>query len=114
VDIFIRNGGHLSLLDLSDLSQWVENETVNIFFPSESVDGGTACVARGGAQNGDGALDFGFLEEVFKNVAEELQGDVFKGESGAVEKFQHPEVFELNGGSNLFLIGFNKKNLFFL
>lgn len=99
VHIRIQDCCHLRLLNWAHFAIRIHDENRNILFPTQTVNGRGACVSRCSANNSE-MLARGFrligiaaYEEVFKEVAHELKGDVFEGEGRAVEELEEVEVF---------------------
>ena len=52
VHVLVEDGGHLGLLDGADAALGVQDEHRDVLLASETVDGGTTCVAGSCADNG--------------------------------------------------------------
>lgn len=94
----VQHRGHLGLLDGADLALRVHDEDRHILLAAQTIDGSRARVAARGANDGQVllvALGLALIpphEEVFEQVAQELQGDVLEGEGRAVEQFKQVDV----------------------
>ena len=94
MDIGVENSGHLELLDGADLALGVKHEDGDILLAAQTVDGGRTSVTARRTNNGQVVPVPSLLalvlahEEVLKEVAEELEGDILEGEGRAVEKLE--------------------------
>ena len=86
VDIGVGDGGHLSLLDLTDAALGVEDDAVHTLLSAEAVNGSRTGVAGRGAKDGETSTVGTSLEEVFKEVAQHLKGNVLEGKGRSMEK----------------------------
>ena len=87
---------HLRLLEEAHAAVWREHEDVDALFAAHGVFGGGAGVAGGGAEDVEARVA-GF-EDVGHGVAEELHGDVFEGERGAIREFEQVGVAVAEAG----------------
>ena len=71
----------------------MQDKDRDVLFTAQTVNGRAAGVAGRGANDGEAGAVLASLagvfadEKVLEEVAEELEGDVFEGEGGAVEEF---------------------------
>ena len=86
VDVGIGDGRHLPLLDLTDAALGVENDAVHTLLPAEAVNGSRAGVAGRGAEDGETSIVGTSLKEIFKKIAQHLEGNVLEGKSRSMEK----------------------------
>ena len=86
VDVGVGDGGHLSLLDLTDAALGVEDDTVHTLLATEAVNGSRTGIAGRGAKDGETSTVGTSLKEVFKEVAQHLKGNVLEGKCRSMEK----------------------------
>jgi len=86
VDIGIEDGGHLPRLDGGGLQMGMEDEDVDVLLAAHPADCGAAGVAGGCADDVHPLPPF--LEEVFEEIPQELQGHVLEGQGRAVKQLQ--------------------------
>jgi len=83
VHIVVEHARHLQLLNRRHAALWKQNEALDALLVAQPIDGGTACVTRSGADDGDALARA--LQEVLEQVAQRLQRNVLEGERRAVE-----------------------------
>jgi hypothetical protein len=83
----------------ADSAFGVEDEDTDIVFTAHAVDSRRTCIAAGCAD--DVQLFAALFEDVFEEVAEQLQCNVFKRESRSVEKLLNVNVALFDNGGNL-------------
>ena len=76
----------------------MQNKDIDPFFAPHSINCSTSRVARGGSDNVH--FTAGFAEYIGKNIAEKLQGHVFKCQSRTVEKFKDKKITLLDQRGN--------------
>lgn len=86
VDVGVGDGGHLSLLDLTDAALGVEDDTVHTLLATEAVNGSRTGIAGRGAKDSETSTVGTSLKEVFKEVAQHLKGNVLEGKCRSMEK----------------------------
>ena len=86
VDVGVGDGGHLSLLDLTDAAVGVEDDTVHTLLATEAVNGSRTGIAGRGAKDGEPSTVGASLKEVFKEVAQHLKSNVLEGKRRSMEK----------------------------
>lgn len=108
VNVGIEHSGHLKLLDGAYTALGVKHENGDILLAAQTVDGGGASVTARRANNSQVVPVPSLLalvlahEEVLKEVAEELKGDILEGKGRAVEELEKMyAVLEVDKGSNL-------------
>lgn len=108
VDVGIKDGGHLKLLDGAYTALGVKHKDGDILLAAQTVDGGGASVTARRANNGQMVPVPSLLalvlahEEVLKEVAEELEGDILEGEGRAVEQLEKVyAALEVDEGSDV-------------
>ena len=84
VDVVIEQAEHLRLLKRTHAPVRAGHEDAHAFFAAHGVFGRAARVATGGAQNVQGFATA--RQFVFKQIAQQLHGHVFKGQGGAVRQ----------------------------
>lgn len=101
----VQYSGHLGLLDRADLTLGVHDKYTDILLTTQTVDGGRSSVTTGCANDCQvfpvPAISLALVspsEEVLKEVAEKLQGDILESEGGPVEKLKEVEVLLLVEG----------------
>ena len=99
VDVRVGDGGHLAFLERADAAVGEHDEDVDAGLSADAVDGGGAGVSAGGAEDVEPLSGLG--EDVFEDVAEELEGDVLEGEGWAMEELGDEEVSDLADGDDL-------------
>jgi hypothetical protein len=87
VNVGILDRGHLTFLNLADPTVRKENDTINTMFSPQAINGGTARIPRSGPQDCQTAAVGTSLEEIFKKVAQHLQGNVLEGKGGTMKEF---------------------------
>src|SRR5271154_4122265 len=95
VYIGVQHRRHLCRLNGTNFSIGEHDEDAHILLAPETVDGGTTCVAAGGAYDSkmmSGMARFEMRvfadEEKFKQITEELECHVFEGERWAMEQLE--------------------------
>ncbi len=100
VNVFRAGAGHLALLERRGAAVGIEDEDGGAGLAEQAMNGGRAGVAGGGAEHVDRLTAHGALVAV--EVAEELEGEVFEGERGAVEELEHVGLLvELHDGRDV-------------
>jgi hypothetical protein len=93
------DGRHLPALDFAGAAFGVEDGDIDAGAAGTGLDRGAAGIAGGGAQDGDALVPR--REHMVEQPAEQLHGQVFEGESRAVEEFLHPHIrTELDEGDD--------------
>ena len=90
VDIVRPHRGHLAALHLGDAAIGKQDEDIDLIEPAESLDGGAAGIARGGADDG-GARAAG-PQDMVHQPAEKLHRHVLERQRRTVEKLKQKQV----------------------
>lgn len=108
VDVLVKDGGHLRLLDGRHATLRVHDEDGNILLSTKTIDGGGTRVTAGGTDDGQVVSISPRLalvlsdQEVLEQITEELQSNILKGKSRTVEEFEEICVVgEVDEGSGL-------------
>jgi hypothetical protein len=99
VDVRVGHRGHLQFLHRGDLAVRMEDEDVDAALAAHPVDRRAAGVTGGGAE--DVHVAAALAEQVFKEVAEQLQGHVLEGQGRAVEELEDVDVALLDHRGDL-------------
>lgn len=111
VDIGVNDGRHLGFLDGADLAVREHDEDGDILLSAQTIDGGRTSIATCSTNDSQMFPIAALLalvlahEEVFEQVAEKLQGNIFEGKCRPVEQLEQMYVLllvECDGGDDVF------------
>ena len=95
-DVGVEDGRHLLFLERADAAVGVHHEDVDALLPAHAADGRAAGVAARRRQDVQAAVALG--QDVLKEAAEELEGDVLEGEGRSVEELQDVDGADAQDG----------------
>ena len=86
MDIVVEYGGHLPRLDRRGFQMGVKDEDVDILLAAHPVDCGASRIAGGRADDVHPLSPL--AQEIFKEIAQELQGNILESQGRAVKQLQ--------------------------
>ena len=97
--IGVGDRGHLQLLDGADPFVRMEDEDVDLLLAAHPIDRSAAGISRSGADDIHDRIIF--LEQIFKEIAKKLQGDILEGKGRPMKELKDMEVPVVNQGGDL-------------
>jgi len=92
--IGVGDRGHLQLLDGADSFVGMKDEDVDLLLAPYSIDSSAARISRGGPDDVHDRVIF--LEQIFKEISQKLQGNILEGKGRPMKELEDMEVPVVN------------------